>query len=405
AVDEDGRQATHRIGLALRQAGDDGVARYRIPGLARTNSGTLLALYDVRRDQGRDLQGNIDIGISRSTDEGATWEPMRIALDMGAFGGLPEKFNGVSDANILVDPNSDAIYVIGCWMHGVIDEATGQPVQNLTADSTAWNHQWQHNGSLPGFDIERTSQFLISTSTDDGQTWSEPVNVTRQVKRAEWHLFAPAPGSGIALDDGTLVIPTQGKDENQVPFSTITYSTDGGQTWQSSNPSYSNTTENMVVQLSDGRIMQNMRDNRNRENKSDTNGRAIFVTADLGATWEAHPTHHRALIEPVCMGALYKHTYTDVHGATKSVLLFSNPNSKYHRNRMTIKVSFDDGNTWPEAHWLLLDELALQGGYSSLASVSNDTIGIVYEGSQAQMTFERISLDELGITDAAAEAQ
>ncbi len=67
---------------------------------------------------------------------------------------------------------------------------------------------------------------------------------------------------------------------------------------------------------------------------------------------------------------------------------------------MTIKVSFDEGKTWPEKYWLLLDELPLIGGYSCLTSINNNTIGILYEGSQANLTFESIKLKELGINDA-----
>jgi len=396
----DAKRLKQRIGVALRKGGDDGVVRYRIPGLACTNENTLLALYDVRRDNGRDLQGNIDIGVSRSINGGNTWEPMRIALDKGRYGGLAQKFNGISDACILVDKNSNSIYIAGCWMHGVIDGKTGEPVSNLTEDSKAWNHQWRNNGSLQGFDINKTSQFLITKSRDDGKTWGAPINITKQIKKHEWYLLAPAPGSGITLDDGTLVFPTQGKDKNQLPFSNITYSKDGGQTWHSSKPSYDNTTENMVVQLNDGSIMQNMRDNRNATNKSVSNGRAIYTTKNLGEQWEQHSTHHNALVEPVCMASIYKHTYTTIKGDKRNILLFSNPNSKIKRERMTIKVSFDEGETWPEKFWLLLDELGLSGGYSSLTSINNNTIGILYEGSQAQMTFESIRLGELGINDA-----
>lgn len=381
-----------RIGVAVRQHMDDGVHTYRIPGLATTNAGTLLGIYDARRESSRDLQGHMDIGLSRSTDGGATWEPMRIALDMGEWGDLPEKFNGVSDACILVDENSDNIFLAGLWMHGVINEE-GQWVENLTAESDAWNHQWRNKGSQPGFGVKQTSQFLIARSTDDGQTWSEPVNLTRMCKEEAWWLWAPGPGHGITLNDGTLVFPTQGRDENGRPFSNITYSQDGGKNWTTSKPAYSNTTESMAVQLSDGRIMLNMRYNGNRTNKSDTNGRVIATTQDLGTTWKEHPTSRSALIESTCMAAIHKHTYTE-NGEEKSLLLFSNPNTKTGRHHMTIKVSLDDGETWPEKYWLLLDE-GHSRGYSCLTSIDENTIGILYEGSQADMAFERISLDEL----------
>ena len=384
---------THRLGVAVRQHQEDNVHTYRIPGLTTTNEGSLLAIYDVRRDSRRDLQGNMDIGVSRSTDGGNTWEAMHIALDMGEWGGLPQKFNGVSDANILVDKNTGTIYLAGLWMHGVIN-AEGVWQENLTEKSEAWNHQWRTKGSQPGLGVKQSSQFLITKSTDDGKTWSAPINLTKMCKDPKWWLWAPAPGHGITLRDGTLVIPTQGRDENGSPFSNITYSEDGGETWVTSSPASHNTTECMAVELSSGEIMLNIRDNRNGENKSETNGRAIMVTDDLGKTWTEHPTSHGALIEPKCMASIHRHDYVNNEGASKSILVFSNPNSKYNRIKQTIKVSLDDGKTWPEKYWIELDE-GRGSGYSCITSIDNDYIGILYEGSQAQMTFQKIRIDEL----------
>lgn len=150
----------------------------------------------------------------------------------------------------------------------------------------------------------------------------------------------------------------------------------------------------MAVELSSGEIMLNIRDNRNGENKSETNGRAIMVTDDLGKTWTEHPTSHGALIEPKCMASIHRHDYVNNEGASKSILVFSNPNSKYNRIKQTIKVSLDDGKTWPEKYWIELDE-GRGSGYSCITSIDNDHIGILYEGSQAQMTFQKIRIDEL----------
>ncbi|MPL84203.1 hypothetical protein SDC9_30167 [bioreactor metagenome] len=377
-----------RVGIALRQQMQDNIHTCRIPGLTTTRKGTLLAIYDGRRTSSRDLQGDIDICLNRSTDGGATWQPLQVVMDKGKWGGLPEKFNGVSDACILTDAKTGTIYIAGLWMHGVLDKETGKWVEGLNEQSSEWIHQWIYKGSQPGTGVKETSQFLITKSTDDGKTWSEPVNITAQTKRKEWWLFAPAPGHGITLNDGTLVFPTQGRDENGISFSNITWSKDGGKTWTTSNPAYKDVTECMVAQLEDGSLMLNMRDNRNRGNYTE-NGRRICTTTDLGVTWTEHPTSRKALIEPTCMGSLHKHIRKG-----KSLLLFSNPANQSVRTNMTLKVSTDNGNTWPESYQTELDQYR-SAGYSCITSINEDTVGILYESSQAQLVFQQISLNEL----------
>ena len=263
-----------RTGVAVRQHGQDGVHTSRIPGLITSKNGTLLLMYDARNKSSRDLQGDIDIAINRSFDGGRTWQPMQIVLDQGEWGGLPEKYNGVSDGCILLDETTGDIYVAGLWMYGVLDGKSGKWIPGLTEDSKQWIHQWHTRGSQPGLGVKETCQFLIVKSSDDGATWSAPVNITSATKRKEWWLFAPAPGHGLTLSDGTLLFPTQGRDGKGMPFSNITYSKDGGKTWRASNPAYSDVTECMAVELDDGDILLNMRDNRNRGNTED-NGRRI----------------------------------------------------------------------------------------------------------------------------------
>ena len=377
-----------RVGYPLRMAGQDGVNTSRIPGLTTSKKGTLLAIYDARWNSGRDLQGDIDIALNRSEDGGQTWQPMQRILDQKEWGGLPEKFNGVSDACILTDKRSGTIFVAGLWMHGILDRNTGKWIEGLTEDSPQWIHQWHARGSQPGTGVKETCQFLITRSEDDGKTWSEPINITAQNKRPEWWLLAPAPGHGITLQDGTLVFPTQGRDKDGKPFSNITYSKDGGKTWTTSNPAYSNTTECMVVELADGSLMLNMRDNRNHGVKS-PNGRRICVTKDLGQTWTEHPTSHAVLTEPTCMASIHRHDYKK-----KSLLAFMNPNSYRARNQLTLKFSLDEGMTWPEKYWLLLDEWG-GFGYSCITSIDQETLGVVYEGSGAQIVFQKIKLSDI----------
>ncbi len=379
-VKPDGQtQSFLRLGCRVRHKGDDGSKGYRIPGLATSNAGTLLAIYDIRREGNRDLQGDMDIGLSRSTDGGQTWLPMQVVLDMGTYRGLPQKYNGVSDAGILVDKQTGRIFVFGCWMFGLRNK-DGSFRTGLTENSKDWAHQWHGGkvGSGPGMTPKETAQFLMAYSDDDGKTWSKPVNLTPQVKRSEWYLFCTAPGNGITMSDGTLVLPCQGRDENGKVFSNIIYSKDHGKTWQASESFNSGTNECAVVELSDGTLMLNGRDAHSRSST-----RGVVVSNNLGKTWKKHATDHKTLIEPTCMASLIQ---TEVEG--KSVLFFSNPNNRKQRRNLTIKASLDDGITWPKEYQVELD--SVRGAYSCLTRVDDKTIGILYESSQGYLIFQKI---------------
>lgn len=357
----------HRIGVALRKAGEDQVHTYRIPALGTSARGTLLCVYDVRRRSSRDLQGDIDVGLSRSTDGGQTWEPMRIILDMGLYGGLPQEQNGVGDPGLVIDQQTGEVFVFALWVHG-----------------KPGKHQWRGDGSEPGFEIGKTAQTMLIRSTDDGLTWSPPENLTRQVKREEWHLFAPSPQQGIQLRDGTLVMPVQGRDVDG-SFAAIMTSDDHGRTWRVSSRAYSGGNECQVAELADGTLMLNIRND-------DRKRRAVVTTKDLGKSWDRHATHEM-LLEPTCNGSLYR--WTHHQDPAESVLLFANPRDEALRIRQTIQLSRDDGMTWPVAQRLLLDD-GPGFGYPSLSRVDDDHIGIVYEGSQAHLVFERIARKEFG---------
>ncbi|MDE0863577.1 MAG: sialidase family protein [Rubripirellula sp.] len=358
--------------VVIHSQGEDNCHTFRIPGIAVTNKGTLLAVYDMRYRSRRDLQGHMDIGLSRSTDGGKTWESPRPIMDMGTQGGLPEDQNGCSDPNVLVDKTTGEIFVSAVWTHG-----------------KPGTHQWRDKGSEPGLKLSQSSQFMVVRSKDDGMTWTTPENWTTKLKNPAWYLFAPAPGNGITLSDGTLVMPTDGRDETGSPFSNLMWSRDHGQTWTLSSPARSDTNECAVAELSNGDLMLNMRDNRNRNDKTETNGRAVSVTSDLGTSWKVHSSDHGSLPEPVCMASLISHKLDD----GRTVLFFSNPRTNSKRRKMTVQMSMDDGKTWNKK--ILLDETG--GAYSSLVMVNDQTLGILYESSRADMVFQTIKLQEFGL--------
>ncbi len=360
AVKQDNSVYAKRTGVAIRKAGEDNVNTYRIPGITTTDKGTLLSVYDIRYNNSADLPGNIDVGLSRSTDSGRSWQPMKIIMDMGA----PHENNGVGDPSILFDPITKKIWVAALWSKGNRSIA----------------------GSLPGISPDTTGQFVLVSSNDDGLTWSAPYTITPQVKNPAWHLFFNGPGSGIAMQDGKLVFAAQYWNETKMPYSTIIYSDDHGANWKGKiNGPKSNTTESQVVETTPGTLMLNMRDNRG-------SFRSVATTTNLGTTWTEHSTSYNALPDPVCMASIIK-AKVMVKGTMKDVLFFSNPSTKSGRYNITIKASLDLGQTWLPANQLLIDE-RLCYGYSSLTKIDDNTIGLLYEGSK-DLYFVKVLVNEI----------
>jgi sialidase-1 len=360
-VGESSSSYKKRIATAIRKAGNDGVHTYRIPGIAITDRGTLVAVYDIRYNNSRDLPGNIDVGMSRSTDSGRTWEPMKNILDMGP----PHENNGVGDPAILYDPATKKIWVAALWSKGNRSIA----------------------GSKPGLSPDTTGQFILVSSNDDGLTWSAPVNITPQVKNSAWYLYFNGPGNGIVMKNGTLVFPSQYWDENKMPHSAIVFSNDHGVSWKSGTGAKSNTTESQVVETTPGTLMLSMRDNRGKF-------RSIATTTDMGGTWTEHPTSYNTLPDPVCMASLIK-ANVKIDSSSKDLLFFSNPasNRPAVRDSMTIKASLDLGNTWPANQKLLVDERNFDG-YSVLVRIDENTLGLLYEGA-GDLYFVRVPVKEI----------
>lgn len=361
----------YRVALSARDHGDDGVHTYRIPGLETAKDGSLLAIYDIRRNNAVDLQGDIQVGLSRSLDKGRTWLPMQVVVDMRGYNGLPDNQNGTGDAAIAVDQKSGKIWIMALWTHGI-------------GEQLSW---WNVKPAMTPED--QAAQVVVVESSDNGKTWGKPLNITSQIKDSSWHIILQGPGRGIVKSDGTIIFPIQYTDSTKtgrVPFASIVYSKDGGANWEIGAPAKRNTTEAQVVELTNGELMLNMRDN-------EGGSRSVMTTKDMGETWVEHSSSGWALVEPVCMASLIKVDAKD-NVLRKNILIFSNPNHPKDRKNMTIKVSLDYGKTWSKDHQILLDSES-NWGYSCLTMVDKNTVGILYESSTAQMLFQSVLLKDI----------
>lgn len=341
-------------------AGEGGYHGFRIPSLLRTDSGTLLAFCEARKNDLKD-HGNIDLVLKRSTDEGKTWGPIELVYEEGG------------DENVTI----------------------GNPCP-VICDGMIFLHFCRDNNEV-----------LFVTSSDNGKSWNtigdeilDPTNHTGRVKKKGWGWYATGPGVGIQIKNGPkkgrLVIPCDHRekiDGKWVMRSHVFYSDDYGCGWKLGGSADIHTDECQVVELSDGRLMLNMRSywGKTAKVKEKAGMRAVAYSDDGGETW-SELSFDKNLIEPVCQASLIRYDSPD---HDKPVLIFSNPASKTRRHRLTVKVSLDEGQSWP--HSLMLHEGP--SAYSCLTVVKEGVIGCLYECGQKnayeKLTFARINEDDL----------
>lgn len=342
-------------------SGQDGYHTYRIPSLAVTTRGTLLAFAEGRKQTSGDA-GDIDLLLKRSLDQSQTWEATQTVWDDGP--------NTCGNPCPVVDRETGAIWVLLTWNRG--DDAEHEIIAQQSQD---------------------TRRVFVTRSTDDGATWSPPSEVTPSVKPTHWTWYATGPGAGIQIERGPhrgrLVIPCDHIEATtRHYYSHVIYSDDHGATWQlgGSTPQHQ-VNECEVVELTDHRLLLNMR-NYDRSQRT----RQQALSTDGGASW-SQQRHVPELLEPVCQASIRRFSWPDAR--TRSVILFSNPAST-KREALTLRASFDEGETWPIARRLDPRPCA----YSCLAVLANGQIAILYEAGDTHpyetLVFARFPVEWLG---------
>lgn len=347
----------------------DGTAKsVRIPAMAVTNSGTVLAVTDARVSGPADLPADIQIGLRRSTDNGAHWSAAEIIHHE------PTTEEGSGDVSLLVDRVTGDVYAFYTY---------APPGISFWSDGTGLNTP-DDKGSL---------HVRYIKSSDDGKTWGEPVELNPQVKKPEWQQLFVSSGHGIQASDGRLIQPIAYRDKEGVSHAANIYSDDGGATWSHGSSAGSTINESKAVERGNGDIVQNMR--------HDTEARRYYATSrDGGATFdEATPTD---ITDARCNAdelSYLRPTDVGPNGApsrTSTTLYSGNPGEQ--RENLTVWLSEDDSATWkPNGGALLAPGTS---GYSTMAVLGDGSVANLYEvGADGGIFFTRFTTDWVTAAD------
>ncbi len=350
-------------------AGMNGITLYRIPGIVVTSRGTVLAYCEARKDSKSDW-GEIEIHLRRSMDGGQTWEPAKkIAHHGDRIEGNPRKQEG-----------------------GQHEQTVNNPVAIVD----------QQTGAIEFLYCVNYARCFSMRSSDDGVSWSDPVEITDTFEpfrtSYDWKVIATGPGHGVQLKSGRLVVPiwlAYGNVGDHKPSASATiYSDDHGVTWQAGEIAvpdegeFGDPNETMITTLSDGRVMLVTR------SVSKPNRKLITTSSNGSSDWST-PVFHDQLWEPICMAGIVSHP------SKPGTLIFSNPHSlardssgaeipagRGKRRNLSVKLSHDDGKTWPINKTLESGDSA----YSDLAVLPDGTVLCLYEGNE-KIVCARFNLD------------
>ncbi|WP_430809653.1 MULTISPECIES: sialidase family protein [unclassified Carboxylicivirga] len=305
---------------------NESVACYRIPALVTAPNGDLIAAIDERVPSCGDLKWSNDINIivRRSSDNGATWSEIETVVDFPLG-------QSASDPSMIVDEVTGDIFLFYNFM-------------DLDKEKDVY-------------------YFHVVKSSDNGQTWSQPEDITSQIALPGWEKdfkFITS-GRGIQAEDGTLLHTIVNLQKGGHVFG----SKDHGKSWFVIDNAIKPFDESKIVQLANGNWMINSRVQR-------LGHRYVHVSADEGQTWESYPDS--SLVDPACNASIIRYTSVN-NGDDKNRLLFANANHAKDRVNLTVRVSYDEGKTWTKGKTIYEGSSA----YSSLSILENGDIAVFFE--------------------------
>jgi sialidase-1 len=319
-------------------SGTNGYASYRIPAIVASKSGSLLAFAEGRKNGSGD-NGDIDLVLKRSADGGETWSDMQVVWN--------DKDNTCGNPAPVVDQKTGRITLLSTW--------------NLGAD---------HEPQIINQTSKDTRRIYMMYSDDEGLSWSSPKEITSDVKKPDWTWYATGPCNGIQMESnkhrGRLIIPCDHIEAGSKKyFSHVVYSDNGGMNWKLGGTTPSDkVNESTVAEIPKGKLLLNMR------NYTSTRIRQTSLSEDGGITW-SELKGDTTLIEPVCQASMIAYK----EKGSKPVLVFSNPADQKNRVNMTVRLSYDNGNTWIKKQVVHAGPAA----YSNLVQLPGGGLAIFYE--------------------------
>jgi sialidase-1 len=351
----------------LLRGGEGGYASYRIPAIVTAADGSLVIFAEARKEnRGDPGAGDIDIVTRRSTDNGATWSPMRVLDDPG------EKW-AASNPTPLLDRSNNRLWLFfNRWEPGM--------------------------GTLRARPATANNQMWARYSDDHGATWSAPRDLTRESRVFEhWGAMFLGPGGAIQSRSGRLLLPAAMKPDafsvlgatpdgaGPVPLmrAYVLYSDDHGATWKRGALAGALTNENQLVELADGAILMDARQNSgaHRWHLTSQNGGETWATPRPGQSLRMVATG----IERFSLASA---------GDGRNRLIWTGPTLPGRRN-LVVRVSYDEGQTWT-------NERLLYGGfaaYSDIAIASDGAAAVLWERGVSEgtqfITFTRFNREFL----------
>jgi sialidase-1 len=346
-------------------SGTDGHRSYRIPAIIGLPDGTLLAFAEGRVTGSADF-GDVNIVMRRSTDNGKTWGPMSTIVDYDSLqAGNPAPVADLSDPSF---PGGRIFLFYN----------TGNNNEDELRKGNGYREVW------------------YKTSSDGGSTWSEEVNITAQVHRPlkpdvnpaynfkeDWRCYANTPGHAMQITEGRfkgrIIVPAnhsagEPKDNWEDNTSHTFFTDDHGKSFTlGKSVDLPGSNEATAAELSGDRLMLNA-----RNQKGDIRARIVSISNDAGESWNTVFIDNM-LPDPVCQGSILN--IGKYNG--KNILAFSNPADTIDRKNLTLRLSYDDGESWTKE--IIIDKSPdiskskNYTAYSDLVNISSGRIGILYE--------------------------